>query len=181
LLAAGLVCAVSSQVAAQDPAQQPAQPPAQPGQPPASPAPAPAPAAQPPAAQPNPFVFGTDVAILTFLIKADKASDFEAVMAKLHQALAASDKPERKQQAAGWKLYKAKESGPNGAVVYINVFSPALKGADYAPSKIIAEVLPSEAQALYQKLKDAFAGIGRNELTLLEDFSGPATAPAPQQ
>ena len=71
--------------------------------------PAPAARAQPPAAQPNPFVFNSDAAMLTFFIKADKAADFEKVMAKLHEALANSDKPERRQQAAGWKLYKASD------------------------------------------------------------------------
>ena len=171
MLAAGLVCAVSSQAAAQDPAQQP------PAQPPAQPAPA-APAAQPPAAQPNPFVFNSDAAMLTFFIKPDKAGDFEKVMAKLHEALANSDKPERKQQAAGWKLYKATEAGPNGTVLYINFLSPALKGADYTISKILAEVFPQEVQQLFPLYRDAFAGLSRAELSLVQDFSTPATKPA---
>lgn len=150
----------------------PAQPPATPAQP-AQPAPAAAP--QPPA---NPFVFGSEAAMMTFIIKADKAADFEKVMDKLHQALANSDKPERRQQAANWKLYKAAEPGPNGNVIYFNVLAPVLKGADYAPSKIIAEVLPTEAQELFLLYKDAFAGLVRNELTLIQDFS---TQPKPAQ
>ena len=155
---------LSSSALAQDPQ------PAPPAQPPATPAqPAPAPAAQQPPA--NPFVFGSEAAMMTFIIKADKAADFEKVMAKLHQALANSDKPERRQQAANWKLYKAAEPGPNGNVIYFNVLAPVLKGADYAPSKIIAEVLPTEAQELFLLYKDAFAGLVRNELTLIQDFS----------
>jgi hypothetical protein len=169
MLAAGLVCAVSSHAAAQDPAP----PPAQPGQPPAQPAPA-APAAQPPAAQPNPFVFNSDAAMLTFFIKPDKAADFEKVMAKLHDALANSDKPERKQQAAGWKLYKGAEPGPNGTVIYVNFLSPALKGGDYTISKILAEVFPQEVQQLFPLYRDAFAGLSRAELSLIQDFSAPA-------
>jgi hypothetical protein len=177
LLAAGLVCAVSAQAAAQDPAP----PPAQPGQPPAQPAPAPAPgapAAQPPAAQPNPFVFNSDAAMLTFFIKPDKAADFEKVMAKLHEALANSDKPERKQQAAGWKLYKGADPGPNGTVIYVNFLSPALKGGDYTISKILAEVFPQEVQQLFPLYRDAFAGLSRAELSLIHDFSAP---PKPAQ
>ena len=158
---------VSTPAMAQD-AQPPAQPPATPAQP--APA-APAPAAQPPA---NPFVFGSEAAMMTFIIKADKAADFEKVMGKLHQALANSDKPERRQQATNWKLYKATEPGPNGNVIYFNVLSPVLKGADYAPSKIIAEVFPSEAQELFLLYRDAFAGLVRNELTLVQDFGTPA-------
>ena len=89
LVAGGLSFATLA--SAQDPAQQPPAPaPAAPAQP-----------AQPAAPQPNPFMFSSDAAMLTFFIKPDKAADFEKVMAKLHQALANSDKPERKQQAAG--------------------------------------------------------------------------------
>ena len=174
LLVASLVVAgslvSSSSAMAQDPQPAPtAPPPAQPAQP-AAPAPA-----QPPA---NPFVFGSEAAMMTFIIKADKAADFEKVMGKLHQALANSDKPERRQQAANWKLYKAAEPGPQGNVIYFNVLTPVLKGADYAPSKIIAEVFPTEAQELFLLYRDAFAGLIRNELTLIQDFSTPQPKPA---
>ena len=47
-------------------------------------------------------------------------------MGKLHEALANSDKPERRQQAAGWKLYKAVEPGPNSNAAYYNVTAPVL-------------------------------------------------------
>lgn len=171
ILAAG-VLALPVPARAQDPQPAPpAQPPASPSQP-AAPAPAPA---QPPA---NPFVFGSEAAMMTFIIKADKAADFERVMAKLHQALANSDKPERRQQAAHWKLYKAAEPGPQGNVIYFNVLAPVLKGADYAPSKIIAEVFPTEAQELFLLYRDAFAGLVRNELTLIQDFGAPQPKPA---
>jgi hypothetical protein len=167
LLAAGAACAIASQAFAQD-AAQPAQPPAQP-----------APAAQPATPQANPFMFSSPAGMLTFYIKADKAADFEKVMGKLHEALANSDKPERKQQAAGWKLYKAVDPGPNGTVLYINFLAPTLKGADYAPSKIIAEMFPTEAQALFLLYKDAFAGLARAELNLTQDFSTPAAKTPP--
>jgi hypothetical protein len=167
LMASMLVAGLASPALAQDPA--PAQPPAAPPAAPAQPAPA---APQPP--PPNTFVFGSEAAMMTFIIKADKVADFEKVVAKLHEALANSDKPERRQQAANWKIYKASEPGPNGNVIYFNVLSPVLKGADYAPSKIIAEVFPSEAQQLFLLYRDAFAGLVRNELTLVRDLSTPA-------
>jgi hypothetical protein len=156
---------VSSQALAQV-APAPAQPPAQPA--PAAPA---APAS-------NPFMFSSDAAMLTFYIKADKAADFEKVMAKLHDALANSDKPERKQQAAGWKLYKASDPGPKGAVIYINFIAPTLKGADYTISKILAEVFPQEVQQLFPLYRDAFEALARAELTLVQDYSAPAPKPA---
>lgn len=172
LMASMLVAGLASPAMAQDPA--PAQPPATP--PPAAPAPV-APQTPPP----NPFVFGSEAAMMTFIIKADKVADFEKVVAKLHEALANSDKPERRQQAANWRIYKASEPGPNGNAIYFNVLSPVLKGADYAPSKIIAEVFPSEAQDLFLLYREAFAGLVRNELTLVRDLSTPAPrAPAAQ-
>jgi hypothetical protein len=172
LLTAALGTATSA--FAQQPPAAPAQPPATEGQQPAQPA-------APAAAQPNPFMFSSDAAMLTFFIKPDKAADFEKVMEKLHQALANSDKPERKQQAAGWKLYKAAEPGPNGTVLYINFLSPALKGGDYTISKILAEVYPQEVQQLFPLYRDAFAGLSRAELKLVQDFSTPAppSTPAP--
>ena len=166
IAAAGFACMVSSQVFAQV-APVPAQPPAQP-----------APAA-PVVPASNPFMFSSDAAMLTFYIKADKAADFEKVMAKLHEALANSDKPERRQQAAGWKLYKASDAGPNGTVLYINFLSPTLKGADYTISKILAEVFPQEVQQLFPLYRDAFAGLARAELSLIQDFSTPAPKSAP--
>jgi hypothetical protein len=57
----------------------------------------PAPQAQ---AAKNPYVFATDGALLLNFIKADKAADFEMVISRLKEALAKSEKPERKQQAA---------------------------------------------------------------------------------
>jgi hypothetical protein len=172
LMASMLVAALASPALAQDPA--PAQPPATP--PPAAPQPAPAAPAAPAA---NPFIFGSDAAMVTFIIKADKVADFEKVVAKLHEALANSDKPERRQQAANWKIYKAAEPGPNGNAIYYNVIAPVLKGADYTPSKIIAEVFPSEAQQLFLLFRDAFAGLLRNELTLVRDLGTPAPRSAP--
>ena len=157
-------------------------------QPPAQPAPqppAPAPAGQAPAAaapaQPaaNPFMFAKDMAILTFYIKPDKTADFEKVITRLHQALANSDKPERKQQAAGWKVFKGSEPGPSGTVVYVNLISPVLKGADYSIAKIINEVYPAEAQVLFPAYKEAIAGLSRSELDIVADLSGPAPPAAP--
>ena len=61
-------------------------------------------------------------------IKPDKTADFESVMAKLRDALAKTDKPERKQQASGWKIYKSTEPGPGGNVLYVAVITPVAQG-----------------------------------------------------
>ena len=57
-----------------------------------------------------------------------------------------------------------------GTVLYINFLSPALKGGDYTISKILAEVYPQEVQTLFPLYRDAFAGLSRAELKLVQDF-----------
>jgi hypothetical protein len=127
----------------------------------------------------NPFMFDSDAGMLTFFIKAGKAADFERVMARLHAALAESDEPQRRQMAEGWRLYKAAEPGPNNTVLYVNFISPVLKGGDYTVSKILAEAFPQEVQELFVLYRDAFAGLSRAELSLVNDFGGPPPSAAP--
>ena len=71
----------------------------------------------------------------------------------------------RKQQAASWKILKATEPGPAGAVLYLFVMDPVVKDADYTVSRILAEVFPTELQELWTKLREAYAG-GMHRLSL---------------
>ena len=120
-------------------------------------APAAAPA-QPAAAPPNPFIFNSDGGVILNFVKADKTADFEMVMGKLKEALAKSEKPERKAQAAGWKYFKAGEPGPNGAVIYVFIMDPVAKGAEYSVGNILVEVLgATEGQALYKTYSESYA------------------------
>jgi hypothetical protein len=107
-----------------------------------------------------------DAAVVTILIKPDKTADFESVISKYKEALAKSDKPERKQQLAGMKFFK----GPAAAqgVPYIIVVDPVMKGQEYDITRVITEVFPVEVQALYQKYKDSFAGRGISALTKVQ-------------
>jgi hypothetical protein len=102
--------------------------------------------------------------VLNF-IKPDKTADFEAVVAKLKQALSMSDKPERRQQAAGWKVFRAAEPGPNGSVLYVFLMDPAVKGADYTVSNVLAEAFPGEVQDLFKQYAGAYAS-GQNFVNL---------------
>jgi len=123
------------------------------------------------AAAPKAQNFGPDGGLVLHFIKPDKTADFEAVMAKVKEVLQKSDKPERKQQAAGWKLFKSPEAA-GGNALYIFIIDPALKGADYSPSNILAEGLPpAEVNALYEKYAAAYA-TGQNpvNLQLVSDF-----------
>jgi hypothetical protein len=105
-----------------------------------------------------------DAATITVLIKPDKTADFEFVLGRLKEALAKSEKPERKQQAAGWNIYKTSQA-VQGNVAYIMIINPVVKGQEYDISRLIAEVFPVEVQEIFQKYKDSFAGRGITPLT----------------
>lgn len=120
------------------------------------------PAAQP--AAPAAPVFSLDkgeVALVTMFIKQGKEADFEFVLNKLKEALAKSEKPERKQQAASWKVFKSVEPAVvqgQSTTVYVMRIDPVVKGQEYDISRLIAEVFPVEVQEIFAKYKDAFAG-----------------------
>jgi hypothetical protein len=173
-LAAAAIALPVHALAAQEPAA-PQQPPAAPQQP--------AQAAQPAAPQ---RVFGSDAGMIFNQIKPDKTADFEFIMGKLKEALQKSENPQRKQQAAGWRIFKSVEPGPGGNVLYIFFVNPTVKDADYTVSKILAEAFPAEVQDLYKKFSEAYVG-GQSlvNLQLIQDLSGggaaPAAAPPPGQ
>jgi hypothetical protein len=118
------------------------------------------------------YVFAADAGAILNFIKPDKTADFEAAISKLKEALAKSDKPDRKKQAAGWKIFKAAEPGPNGSVIYVSFMDPVVKGLDYEVSAILAEAFPDEREALYQKYSGAFGTPAQNilNLTLISDL-----------
>lgn len=113
-------------------------------------------------------------------VRPDKVLDFEMVLGRIHEALAQSTDPVRRQQAAGWKVFKATEPGPNGSVLYVFVMDPAVKGADYTVSRILSEAFPTEVQEIYKLWSAAFAG-GQSLLNLqvLENFAEPVIPKTP--
>jgi hypothetical protein len=123
------------------------------------------PPAQQAAAAPAKRVFSGDSGLVLNFIKADKTADFEAVMAKLKEALNKSDKPERKAQAASWKILKAAEPGAGCSVLYVFIIDPAVKDADYTVSTILAEGFPAEVNTIFKQYADSFAS-GQNFVNL---------------
>ncbi|MCU1382744.1 MAG: hypothetical protein JWL71_1441 [Acidobacteria bacterium] len=134
---------------------------------PAAPA-APAAAAQ---AAPTTRTFASDAGMVLNFIKPDKTADFESVIGKLKEALQKSEKPERKQQAASWKVFKSPDPAAGGNVLYVFMIDPSVKGADYTVSTILAEAFPTEVQALYKQYAEAYAS-GQNfvNLSLVSDL-----------
>ncbi len=131
---------------------------------------APAPAAQATPA-PTTRLFPNDGGMVLNFIKADRTADFEMVMAKLKEALGKSEKPERKEQAKGWKVFKSPD--PAGAnVLYVYIIDPAVKGADYQVSTIISEGFTgAEVNDILKKYAEAYAqGMNIVNLALIQDL-----------
>ena len=110
-------------------------------------------------------VFASDAGMVLNFIKPDRTADFEEIVGKLKEALANSDKPERKQQAASWTVFRALEPGANGSVLYVFHINPAVQGADYTVSTILAEAFPEQVQDLFKKYAEAYAS-GQNVVNL---------------
>jgi hypothetical protein len=104
--------------------------------------------AQTPAAAPvAQRLFPGDAGITLIYVKPDKTADFETAMGRVKEALMKSEKPERKAQAAGLKLFKAVAS-PQGQI-YVLLADASVKNADYSVASILTDGLPAEARAIY--------------------------------
>ncbi len=123
---------------------------------------APAPQAQTVA---NQRTFPNDAAVWLHFIKPDKVADFEMVLTKLKEGLAKSEKPERKQQLEGWKIYKSPD--PAGAnTLFVMVITP-VKGADYSIANIISEAYPAaEANTILTAYAAAYGSPAMNIVNL---------------
>ena len=92
---------------------------------PTQPAPAQAPAPEKPA-----LAFKADAGLIILYIKPDKTADFEDLMNKLKDALAKSEAPEAKQQAASMKLFKSTAPNPQ-MTIYVLMADPIVKDVEY--------------------------------------------------
>lgn len=103
------------------------------------------------------LTFEGDTALFSIAIKPDKASDFEQIMRRVHEALTKADKPERQQQAHGWKVFRMRQPLDDGSVVYVHMVHPVVPGAEYGVLPILYEAFPNERQALYELYRSALA------------------------
>ncbi len=128
-----------------------------------------APAQAAPAAQAR--VFTGDLGIYQYVVKADRAADFEALIAKLKAGLEKSESPVRKAQAAGWRVFKQTEALPEGRVAYMFLIYPVAKDADYTLSAILYEAFPDavDRTATYEVIKNSVIGSGMVNYQLIMD------------
>lgn len=128
------------------------------------------------AAGPAKTTYEGDAVIQAFSVNPDKTADYEKVMAQLKDALTKSTKPEAKQQAAGWKVYRNSTANPDGSIVYVHVIDPVVKGADYSILNNIYTTVtdPMEQRAVYDSYRAALKQplfVIQGKLT--SDFSKP--------
>jgi len=132
----------------------------------------PAPQQAAPQAPPDQMVFNVDQMLVVFQIAETHAAEFEAVVGKVKEVLNKSEKPERKQQAAHWKVLKI-EAAQNGLLTYFFFIDQVVKGSTYDPFKILAEGLPpEEVRALYDKVSPGLKGISMAPLGRIINMGG---------
>jgi hypothetical protein len=135
--------------AAEQQSQTPAPaPPAQPGAPPGA----------PPATQTR--TFSAPAGLLFNTVRPERVGDFEKVLAYLQAALENSSDPAVRDQAKGWRIFKATETGPGGVVLYLYFIDPAVMGADYGIGKILADAYPDQAEQIWKLYTSAVSGGG---------------------
>lgn len=138
--------------------------------------------AAPAAAQARPpgstdYRFEASTGLLVFHVHSDRTRDFEAVAARISQGLEAATSPVRREQAAGWRIFRATDTSADA--VYVVVIDPVVRGADYDPVKMLTELAPDEVQGLYEQLKSSVIRVERLDLAPLPaSFQPAASRPA---
>ena len=102
-------------------------------------------------------------------IRPDRTAEFEGVLAKVKEALQNSDNPVRRQQLAGWKVFKSTEP-VQGNIMYLFLMNPTVPDANYAISMILNEAFPTEVQELYETFSGAY--VGGQSIMNLEPLAG---------
>jgi hypothetical protein len=104
------------------------------------------------------LAFASAVGIVLSPVLKDQAGAFEEVMEKVKEALLKSTDPVRRQQAAGWIVYKAAEPYQTH-LLYVSIMNPAVKDADYNVFDVLqAHLGDADARLAFQKFRTAFAG-----------------------
>ena len=95
---------------------------------------------------PIPRTFTSPVGLLFNTVRPERVADFEKVIAYLQAAFAKTTDATFREQARGWRVFKAREPGPNGVVLYVFEIDPTVPDADYGLGRILADAYPDTAQ-----------------------------------
>lgn len=108
------------------------------------------------------YRFSGTKGLLVFHVHADRVGDFEDVVSHIARGLATTMDPVRRQQAAGWRVFRSADAA--ASAVYVVSFDPVVPGTDYDPVKMLTELAPDAAQSLYERLKAAVIRVERLDL-----------------
>ena len=119
---------------------------------------------------PQKTTYTGEVVLAAYTVNAGKDADYEKVIATLKDSLMKSERPEAKEQLAGWKIVKNSAAQPDGSSLYVHVITP-VKDADYSITNLVYEVVkdPTEQKAFY----DLYRGALKQALFVIQ---GPVTA-----
>jgi hypothetical protein len=113
-------------------------------------------------------------------VRPDRVVDFEMVIGYLQAALEQSTDPRLRAQAAGWRVFKATEPGPNSTVLYVFLIDTTVVGADYGLGRILSDAYPDRIQEIWKLYTGALAGGGSLlNLTPVQPAPLPSAAPPP--
>ena len=129
---------------------------------------------QTPAQQGPPKVgLTTPAGVFLVQIKPAETATFEEMVGKLRAGLAKTEDATLKQQAAGWKIYKAQEPFGSNAL-YVIIVDPVVPNAEYDLFAMLQKTMTREeltaptATEMWKRYSDAFAaGLSRLSLTPL--------------
>ncbi len=110
-------------------------------------------------------------------VRPDRVVDFEMVIGYLQAAFEKSNDARVREQAKGWRVFKATEPGPNSSVLYVFVIDPAIPGADYGLGRILADAYPDQIEKIWSLYTGSQASGGT--LLNLAPVQPPATLPVP--
>ena len=92
---------------------------------------------------------------------------------KLKEALTKSEKPEAKQQLAGWRVMRGVKNPTTGDIIYTHIITP-VAGADYTIMQNIYDAFPDPMvrQQMYDLYRGAFSqNLGVNSGKVVVDLS----------
>jgi hypothetical protein len=113
-------------------------------------------------------------------VRPDRVVDFDIVIAYLQAALEKSTDARVRAQAAGWRVFKATEPGPNSTVLYVFLIDTTVVGADYGLGRILSDAYPDRIQDIWKLYTGALAGGGSLlNLTPVQPVPLPPVAPPP--
>lgn len=111
------------------------------------------------------YHFAADTGLLVFHVHRERTTDFESVMQVVAQGLRSATLSPRREQASGWRFFRARETPE--AAVYVVIVDPVVGQTDYDPVKMLTESSPADAAALYERLRASVIRVERLDLERL--------------